>query len=467
MTMDCDLVIRGGIVVTAAASGQADIGIRDGVIGQIGGAMRGRREIDAAGRYVLPGGVDIHVHLSQAARPEAGRELWVDDFWTGSRAAIAGGVTTIGNMTFQWAGERLKDALDRDLAAARRDAAVDFVLHPVLTEPTPAAAEEVAGLAARGHTSLKIFMSRDNFDVEIDGYMRAMRAAAETGLVTLVHCEDGALQRFLKARLIAEGRGSLRYYADSRPDYTEAAATERAIGIARATGAAIYVVHLSSSAALARCRAARALGLPVYVETRPLYLYLTRERFEEPDGPKYTGAPPLREQADIDAMWAGLRNGDIDAVCTDHAPWTLRQKTDPSLTVATVRNGVADLETLMPMLFSEGVRTGRISLSRFVELTSTNVAKIFGLYPRKGTIATGSDADLVVWDAESSRTVDGASMQSRAGYSVYDGREVRGWPVFTISRGEVVLDGTQIAVERGRGRWIERPARGRTSAPAS
>jgi dihydropyrimidinase len=204
----------------------------------------------------------------------------------------------------------------------------------------------------------------------------------------------------------------------------------------------------------------------VYVETRPLYLYLTRERLEEPDGAKYTGAPPLREKQDVDAMWAGLESGDIQAVCTDHAPWTLRQKTDPSLTVATVRNGVADLETLMPMLFSEGVRTGRISLSRFVELTSNNVAKIFGLYPRKGTIAVGSDADLVVWDADLSRTIDGASMQSRAGYSVYDGREVRGWPVFTISRGDVVLDGTHIAAERGRGRWIEVTPRGRHTAPA-
>ncbi|HLJ58848.1 MAG TPA: dihydropyrimidinase [bacterium] len=463
--MDCDLVIRDGIVVTTASLGPADIGIKNGIIVQIGGEMRGRREIDAAGRYVFPGGVDIHVHLSQASRPEPDREAWVDDFWTGSRAAIAGGITTVGNMTFQWARERVGDALGRDLAAARRDAAVDFVLHPVLTEPTPAAIEEVGGLAAQGHASLKIFMSRDNFDAQIDGYMQAMRAAADTGLITLVHCEDGALQRFLKERLIEEGRGGLRYYPDSRPDYTEAAATERAIGLARATGAAIYVVHLSSASALARCREARAQGLSVYVETRPLYLYLTRERFEEPDGPKYTGAPPLRASADLEAMWAGLRSGDIQAVCTDHAPWTLRQKTDPSLTVATVRNGVADLETLMPMLFSEGVRSGRISLSRFVELTSTNVAKIFGLYPRKGVIAVGADADLVVWDAELSRTIDGASMQSRAGYSVYDGREVRGWPAFTISRGDVVLEGTQITAERGRGRWIEVRARGRSAAP--
>ncbi|HLY20904.1 MAG TPA: dihydropyrimidinase [bacterium] len=454
--MECDLVIRGGTVVTAAAHGAADVGVRGGKIAQLGGEMRGRTEIDAAGLYVFPGGVDVHVHLSQAARPEPGRELWVDDFFTGSQAAIAGGITTIGNMTFQWAGERLRDALARDLEAAARDAAVDFILHPVLTDPTAGAVDEVAGLAAQGHTSLKLFMSRDNFDAEIDGYLRAMRAAADTGLITLMHCEDGGLQRFLKARLAEEGRDGLAHYPESRPVYTESVATERAIALAQATGAPIYVVHLSSAAALGRCRAARADGLRVYVETRPLYLYLTRERFAEPDGPKYTGAPPLREAADVAAIWAGLAGGEIQSVCTDHAPWTLRQKLDPSLTVATVRNGVADLETLMPMLFSEGVRAGRISLGRFVELTSTNVAKLFGLYPRKGTIAVGSDADVVIWDPEASRTVDGTSMHSRAGYSVYDGRAVRGWPVYTISRGEIVLDRTGVTAARGRGRWLRR-----------
>jgi dihydropyrimidinase len=458
-------VIRGGRVVTGAADGVADVGIHDGKIAQLGGEMRGRREIDASGLYAFPGGVDIHVHLSQPARPEPGRELWVDDFFTGSQAAIAGGITTIGNMTFQWAGERLQDALDRDLEAAGRDAAVDFILHPVLTEPTAAAVEEVAELAAQGHTSLKLFMSRDNFDAEIDKYLRAMQAAAGTGLIILMHCEDGGLQRFLKARLADEGRDDIGHYPDSRPVYTESVATERAIALAKATGASIYVVHLSSAAALARCRVARADGLPVYVETRPLYLYLTRERFEEPDGAKYTGAPPLREAADVAAIWAGLRSGDVQSVCTDHAPWTLRQKLDPSLTVATVRNGVADLETLMPMLFSEGVRTGRISLARFVELTSTNVAKLFGLFPRKGTIALGSDADLVIWDADLVRVVDGASMHSRAGYSVYDGRTVRGWPVYTISRGEVVLDRRRVTAGRGRGRWIQVRPRGRNAAP--
>ena len=215
-------------------------------------------------------------------------------------------------------------------------------------------------------------------------------------------------------------------------------------------------MHLSSAAALDRARQARAKGLPVYVETRPLYLHLTRERFQQPDAGKYVGAPPLRTQADRDALWRGLAAGDIDTVCSDHAPWTLADKLDPDLDVVTARQGVADLETLMPMLFSEGVVSGRITLDRFVELTSANAARLFGLHPRKGTIAVGSDADLALWDPDKRITIDGSRMRSRAGYSVYDGWTVQGWPRFVTRRGQVVLaDGDNLA-EPGQGQWLSR-----------
>jgi dihydropyrimidinase len=231
---------------------------------------------------------------------------------------------------------------------------------------------------------------------------------------------------------------------------------EQAIALGRLTGAPIYIVHLSSAAALDRCRQARAAGLPVYVETRPLYLHLTRDRFAEPDAAKYVGAPPLRDQSDRDALWRGLAAGDIDTVCSDHAPWTLAAKLDPGLNAVTARQGVADLETLMPMLYSEGVATGRITLDRFVELTSTNAARRFGLYPRKGAIAVGSDADLALWDPDERRTIDGAQMQSRADYSPYDGWTVRGWPRHVIRRGQVVLsDGASLA-RPGQGQWLRR-----------
>lgn len=451
-----DLVIRGGTVVTVGNMGIADIGVSNGKIVQIGGDLQGHREIDARGKYVLPGGIDVHVHLSSPRTPGPGVETWVDDFQSGSNAAIVGGITTLGNMTFQRQDETLRDALKRDLAAAERDAGIDYILHPVLNDPSAEALAQIPELASEGHTSLKIYLVRDNFDARVDDYTRAMQLAAQSGSLTLAHCEDGGLIRSIYRDLVARGMAAPRYWPDARPDYTESVATERAIGMARATKAPIYVVHLSSAAALASCSRARAEGLPVYVETRPLYLYLTREVFDQPDSAKYVGAPPLREQKDLRALWNGLHSGAIQCVCSDHAPWTLRQKLDPALDVRTARQGVADLETLMPMLFSDGVRKGRISLSRFVELTSTNAAKLFGMYPQKGTIAVGSDADIIVWDRDAHRTIDGASMQSKAGYSVYDGWEVIGWPLYTISRGEVIFDNGKITARRGRGQWVRR-----------
>jgi dihydropyrimidinase len=283
-----------------------------------------------------------------------------------------------------------------------------------------------------------------------------MQAAARSGTLTMLHCEEGSLIRCLCRELLAQGMGAARYYPDSRPTFTEAASVERAIAFSRATGAPIYIVHLSSDAALAACRRARAEGVKVYVETRPIYLYLTREMFERPDGAKYVGNPPLRENADVDAIWHGLWNGDVQCLCSDHAPWTLAQKLAPTLDITSFRPGMADLETLMPMLYTEGVRGGRISLSRFVEVTATNTAKLFGLYPRKGTIAAGSDADLVIWNPDLRRTIDGATMRSGAGHSVYDGREIHGAPEYTISRGEIVFEQGEITARRGRGQWVRR-----------
>lgn len=451
-----DLVVRGGTVVTAGGNAAADVGVQDGRMVQIGGPMRARREIDARGCYVFPGGIDVHVHFSAFRRPEPGFEMQVDDFYSGSQAAIAGGITTIGNMVHQWQDETLRAAVARDMAAAERDAAVDYLLHPVLARPGSDALADIAALAQDGHRTVKFFLMYDNFDREADGYLDAFGAAAANRLLAMAHCEDGPLIRYLRRRLRAEGRTAARYYPDTRPDYVESAATERAIAYAHAAQASLYVVHLASAAALDACRRARTRGWPVSVETRPLYLYLTNERFMEPDGAKYTGNPPPRAASDREAIWEGMRDGSIQCLCSDHAPWTLAQKLDPALDATSLRAGVSDLETLLPMLFSEGVRTERISLERFVELTSTNAARLFGLYPRKGTIAVGADADLVVWDPEATRTVDGATMYSRAGYSVYDGWKVTGWPVYTISRGEVLCDHGRVEAERGRGRWLRR-----------
>ncbi len=457
--LHCDLVIRDGTVVTPGHQELADVGVSDGQIAQIGGQMTAADEVDAAGLLVLPGGIDAHVHLVSAAFAEATRQywpIWVDDFWTGSLAAFAGGITTVGNMTFVLLGESMAEAVARELASAAAEAAADYFFHPVLTEPTESTDEEIAALAKNGHPSIKVFLSDPRFTAETPDLTRAVNAAGRAGSMTLMHCEDADILARTGTELIESGRGEVRNFPDSRPVGAEVAAIEQAVELARQTRAPVYVVHLSSAAALDLCRRARVAGLPVYVETRPLYLHLTKERFAEPDGAKYVGAPPLRSQADRDALWRGLAAGDIDTVCSDHAPWTLADKLDPALNVMTARQGVADLETLMPMLFSEGVVTGRISVDRFVELTSGNAARLFGLYPRKGAIAVGADADLVLWDGHLRKTIDGARMQSRAGYSVYDGWTVQGWPQWVLRRGQVVLrDGTSTA-RPGEGRWIRR-----------
>jgi dihydropyrimidinase len=442
--------------VTAGSSSECDVGVLDGRVVQLGGSLRGRREVDASGALVLPGGIDMHVHLSQPSPPEPGTPTWVDDFASGSRAAIAGGVTTVGNMTFPWAGQSLTEAIARDRAAADSSAAVDYVLHPVLLSPTPEVLAELPGLAAEGHTSLKLFMMMPEFEARTDDMIAAIRLAGRSGMLTLLHCEDGALVRFAGEQLLAQDRGSVSNWGLSRPDSAERAAVERAVAICEATASPVYIVHLSSAAALDSARRGQARGLPVFVETRPLYLYLTSTVLAEPDAGKYIGSPPLREPADVATMWSGIADGSIHTLGSDHAPWSLEAKTDPALNVVTARQGVADLETMLPMLYSEGVRAGRISLSRFVSLISTSPARLFGLYPRKGTIAVGSDADLVVLDPGRRRVIDGAAMESRAGYSAYDGREVYGWPRFTISRGDVVLEDGEVVAPPGRGQWLPR-----------
>ncbi|MDQ6832231.1 MAG: amidohydrolase family protein, partial [Chloroflexota bacterium] len=320
---ELDLVIRGGRIVNAGDVGTADVGILGGVIAQIGGEMHAAREIDAMGRLLLPGGIDAHVHLSSPPERMVQEHRWVDDFTSGSRAALAGGITTLGNMTFLASGETPLAGLAREAAVARAQTITDLFLHPVLGETTPAVLDEIPRLLDAGCNTIKFFMSTSSFDTQVRGYVEATRRAGASDLLTLIHCEDDALMADAVAQLTAAGQTALRHYAASRPVIAEVVATQRAVAIAEATGAPVYIVHLSSERALAVCADAQARGVPIYVETRPFYLHLTRERLEEEDGAKYVGQPPLREQCDVDALWAGIQQGAVNTVCTDHAPWSL------------------------------------------------------------------------------------------------------------------------------------------------
>ncbi|GAB4337946.1 MAG: dihydropyrimidinase [Dehalococcoidia bacterium] len=452
------LALRNGTVVTPDATFRADLGIDGGVIVQVGGEVPpAATEVDATGKLVLPGGVDIHTHLASF-----GSDLTVDDFESGSRAAAAGGVTTVCDFAYQRDGEGLGPALERAHADARRSI-VDYSFHVVLRDPSSAATAEIPGLADEGAAGLKLFMSTTRFTARAREFYRALDVAGSAGLLTAIHAEDEPTFAHCTTRLLEAGHRGVEWFPESRPPVSEAIAVRRAIAMAEITGAPIYLVHLSCVGALEALAEARDRGLPVYGETRPIYLYLTRDIYALPDGDgaKFVGHPPLREEEDLEAVWVALRSGLLSTVCSDHIPYALATKKDPSHRFDTIPPGMANLETQMPMLYSEGVRTGRISLGRMVEVLCTNPARIAGMGARKGTIAPGMDGDLVVFDPERRRTLRAEEMQSACDYEIFEGREVIGWPAVTISRGEVIFEDGRVTATPGRGAFIRRERFGR------
>lgn len=445
------LVIRGGTVVSAEGQFQADIGVRDGVIAQLGGDVpAGEAEIDATGKLVLPGGVDIHTHLSGT-----GNDLVVDGFESGSRAAAAGGVTTVCDFAYQRDGEGLEPAIERAHADGAHSL-VDYTFHVVLRDPSPEALDEISGLPATGHSGLKVFMSTSRFAKRARDYARALEIAGAAGVLTAIHAEDDTVIDQQTRALLESGRTGVEWFPDSRPPLSEEVAVRQAIGLAESAGAPIYLVHLSSQGALAALAEARSRGLPVFGETRPIYLYLTRDVFSEEHAGRFVGHPPLRGADDVEAVWNALRSGLLSTVCSDHITYSLATKMNPAHTFATVPPGMANLETQLPMLYSEGVRTGRISIERLVAVLCTNPAKLAGLAPRKGVIAPGADADLLVFDPNKTRTIHAPEMQSAADYDIFEGREVTGWPAITISRGEVIFEDGKVVAGSGRGQFVPR-----------
>ena len=463
-----ELIVRNGLLVTAVGRTEGDLRIRNGTIAEIGRnlpAAAGAREIDAKGLLVIPGGIDPHTHLFSNTKG-------ADDYTSASRAALAGGITTIGNFISPVAGEGLIATLEKETALIQKQAIADVILHMRSSAigpgsptnaplPTPA---DLAVLADRGHT-LKFYLNRLEFDRNTAGYLNLLRAAGAAGLLTMVHCEDYAINTTTRDRMIAEGRSAIRYMADSKPVVSEEIATRRAVAMSEVTDSPIYIVHLSSERALRAAEAGMARGLPVYVETRMLYLHLTRERFEEPDGGIYTGNPPLREKRDVDALWEGIAKGTVHVVATDHIGFTREEKLNPPQTIRDSRPAGNYLQENLPLLYSRGVRTGRITLEQFVAVTAANPAKLLGLYPRKGTIAVGSDADLAIWDPSLKRTIRNEDLLSNGDFSVFAGWEVTGWPTVTIRRGEVVYENGKITGLPGSGRLAPRQRWQRPTLP--
>ncbi|MEP6693905.1 MAG: amidohydrolase family protein [Chloroflexota bacterium] len=441
--------------MTARGSTRADVGVEDGRIVAIGDLPRAAREIDATGKLVLPGCVDLHTHLASTPTFTP-----LDDFAHGTRAAIAGGVTTVCSMVCQEG--TLRAGIERGLRDAAASLA-DFAFHIVVTDPSDAATSELPSLARDGHAGLKVFMVAPRFDERITDYVRLLRSAAAAGMLVAIHAEDHQTVARATAELHAAGHDGVRHFPESRPVEAEVVALRSAAELASKTGASMYFVHLSSRGALAALAEAKARGLPVFGETRPLYLYLTRERFERPDAALWVGQPPLREQDDVDAMWEALGSGLVDTVGTDHYPHHRDAKLAPGLAFDRVPPGVANLETLLPMLYSEGVRKGRLRVERMVDVLATSPARIAGLRG-KGEIAVGADADIVIFDPERTRTIRASEMHSACDYDPYEGWEVTGWPTHTLLRGEVVYEKGEIHGRPGQGRLVVRQA---THTPAT
>jgi dihydropyrimidinase len=453
-----EILIRNGLIVTEAGRLQADLRIRGAEIAEIGRgltAARGARTIDATGRLVLPGGIDTHVHLTPMRTPTT--PAGADDFESASRAALAGGVTTIGAFIGQDPNTPVAQTLAQAAETASRTTIADAILHLTIGDPTKLVAADLTMLRERGVTP-KIFMRGMTFEQRLSANLALIEAAGRAGLLTQLHAEDAAILAGAMDRLVAEGRTALQgqNFADSHPVEAEEVATQRAVGFAEFTGAPIYLVHMSSERAVRVAEAARARGLPVFTEVRFIYLHLTRDRFNGPDGPTFTGAPPLRDQTDRDYLWAALARGSLDVVNTDHVGYTRAEKMDPANSIQRPREGSNFLQDQMPLLYSEGVRKGRISLERMVAVTATNPAKLFGLYPKKGVVAVGADADVVIWDPELTRTIRDEDILSRGQFSIFAGWEVTGWPVVTIRRGQVVYENGKIVAAPGSGRLAPR-----------
>jgi len=441
-----EILLRGGRVVNADGSRLADVRIVGERITEIGpglAAAPDTRVVDAADHLVMPGGIDPHAHLQGS---------FVDDLTTGTSAAVAGGITTVGTFAYTQSDESPVEAMDRWLAEVPKMAVGDVFFHASSWPPTRDFAAMMPEFAARGQPSHKIFMTRSDFGAHRREVIDVLEAARDAGVVTLMHCEDGAILDAALTRLRAQGRTSLAYYAESRPELAEIAATQDAVALCAHTGAPVHFVHLSSARTLDAARDPVFGALPITIETRPLYLYFTEEWLRGPDGPLYIGQPPLRTATDVEAMWQGLRDGRINMLATDHAPWTRAQKMDPELNVGRLRPGVSDLRFVRPVLFSEGVRRGRISVERYVEVTSTEAAKAFGLYPDRGVIREGSFGDVMILDPNLTHVVDAADDPSNSDYTPFQGWALIGWPVMTIRRGEVVYEDGQVTGRPGSGR---------------
>ena len=451
-------VITNGTVVTASGTTRADVRIEGGKISAIGLGLAAGADtvIDATGKHLLPGGIDVHTHLSM---PSMGT-VTCDDFYTGHLAAAMGGTTSHIDFCLQPKGSSLKAALDTWHAKAEGRALIDYGFHLIITDLTEEVLEEIATLPSLGVTSIKLFMAyKGTLQIDDATLFRCLEKARDAGIMTLVHAENGDAIELLVQEALERGQAAPIYHALTRPPQLEAEATGRAVALAEVLGAPLYVVHLTCELALGRVREAQARGARVWGETCTHYLFFTKQDLERGDfeGAKFVCSPPLREVQDQAALWAGLRDNSLSVISTDHCPFTFDpQKMVGRSDFSLIPNGVPGIEDRMMAVHQAGVNGGHFDLERFVALTATNPARLFGLEGVKGSIAVGHDADIVLWDLGREHTIASATNHGATDYTLYEGMKVTGKPVMTMIRGEVVTNHGQLEAAPGSGNYLHR-----------
>jgi dihydropyrimidinase len=452
-----DLLIRNGTVVSPEASVVADVAVQGEKIVAVtapGVIPDAKRVVDAKGSYVIPGGIDPHTHFNMPWG-SATMQSWE----YGTTAAACGGTTTIIDFAWVVGGTSARDTIEKRLREPEGKASIDYAIHACLMGPiAPATVEEVGQFVKDGVSSIKIYMTY-TWAVDDGGLFAAMRAAEKAGGLVEVHAENHYVCEWLKSEYVRRGQNDGRLIAETRPPWVEAEAVRRATTLAQRAGCPLYIVHLSSKEGVQAVYEARNANIPIYGETCPQYLFFTKDDvMNRPDGLRYVNFPPLKTAEDRERLWKDLAAGNLSTVGTDDATYPSADREKLGNTLEQLQAGFSGVEVRLPLLYSEGVAKGKFSINRLVEISSTNAAKIFGLYPRKGAIAVGSDADIVVLDPKAKRTITLSELHGWTDYTVYEGWELQGFPVLTVSRGRVVSEEGRFVGQKGHGQFIPREA---------
>jgi len=451
-----DLIIRNGTVVTATDTFKADVGVTGGIITHVAQGLEGpaKETIDATGLLVFPGFIDVHTHFSL---PFMGT-VSADDFENGSKSCACGGVTTYIDFAIQAKGKSLFETVEARRKQADGHTHIDYALHMGVTDVTDSVLAEIPKVIEAGLPSFKLFMTyrKEGFMVDDGVLLTVMELVRDSGGIVGVHAENAPILEHYIDRFVKEGKTTPPWHARSRPNFVEAEAIRRVIYFTELTGSRLYIFHMSTGEGAFYVGEAKGRGAMVFAETCPQYLLLTDDKYEGDEGIYFPTSPPLRKSADCAALWRGLSNGSIQVVSTDHCSFRKEQKMMGKDVFTKIPNGLPGIETLVPLMYSEGVAKGRMSVNQMVALLSSNPAKLFGLHPRKGTIAPGTDADIVLYDPHKKTTLSHETLHMNLDFSPFEGTEITGWPKYTLSRGKVLYKDGEFTGDVNYGKFVPR-----------